>query len=145
LVSDLGVGDLVHLEGFVSIDQIPELIVRADLGIVPHRKNAFTDLQFPTKAFEYIVMGVPVTMARTGAVVELFTNIPDLFFHADSVDALATQILALHRDPRRRQRLLVSSGAAYQPFSWTSQKEQYLRLIQRLASPRIGVPSPQFR
>lgn len=145
LIAQLHLEKHVHLEGFVPIDDIPSLIARADLGLVPYRQNPFTDMLFPTKAFEYIVMGVPVVMARTEAVVDLFSDIPDLFVEPANVDDLASRILALYRDPQRRRRLLERSESAYLPYSWSSQREQYLSLMHRLASPRLRAPSPQFQ
>src|SRR5207244_13575160 len=72
LIKQLDLAEHVELGCFVPIDKIPALITWADLGVVPNRLNPFTDLQFPTKAFEYISMGVPVIIARTTAVEETF-------------------------------------------------------------------------
>ncbi|HEX5418327.1 MAG TPA: glycosyltransferase family 4 protein [Chloroflexota bacterium] len=144
LIRDLALEDKVQLGGFVPIDRIPSLIAQADLGVVPYRQNPFTDLLFPTKAFEYIVMGVPVVMARTGAVADLFTEIPDLFVRPESVDDLASRILTLYRDPQRRHQLLNVSEAAYLPYSWNSQREQYLNLMHQLVKTRLPVLSPQY-
>ena len=140
LVKELDLEDHVLLGGFVPIDQIPDLIKHADLGVVPYRQNGFTNLLYPTKAFEYIVMGVPVIMSSIGAVVDLFHDVPDIFFPPEDVEALANHILCLYQDPNRRSKLLQVSRQAYVPYAWENQRATYLALMQRLVPVRNAVP-----
>ncbi len=132
LVNNLGLHEHVLLGGFVPIDKIPALVAAADLGVVPYRQNPFTDLLYPTKAFEYIIMGVPVVMSSTGAVTELFPDLPDMFVPPEDVDALADRILDLYRDPRRLQTLLEAAQRAYAPYAWENQRERYLAVMRGL-------------
>lgn len=132
LVNNLGLHEHVLLGGFVPIDGIPALVAAADLGVVPYRQNPFTDLLYPTKAFEYIIMGVPVVMSSTGAVTELFPDVPDMFVPPEDVNALATRILDLYRDPRRLQALLEAAQRAYAPYAWENQRERYLAVMRGL-------------
>jgi glycosyltransferase involved in cell wall biosynthesis len=132
LVNNLGLHEHVLLGGFVPIDGIPALVAAADLGVVPYRQNPFTDLLYPTKAFEYIIMGVPVVMSSTGAVTELFPDVPDMFVPPEDVNALATRILDLYRDPRRLQALLEAAQRAYAPYAWENQRDRYLAVMRGL-------------
>jgi glycosyltransferase involved in cell wall biosynthesis len=132
LVNNLGLHEHVLLGGFVPIDGIPALVAAADLGVVPYRQNPFTDLLYPTKAFEYIIMGVPVVMSSTGAVTELFPDVPDMFVPPEDVNALATRILDLYRDPHRLQTLLEAAQRAYSPYAWENQRERYLAVMRGL-------------
>ncbi|MEO8285669.1 MAG: glycosyltransferase family 4 protein [Chloroflexota bacterium] len=140
LVAELGLEEHVHMGGFVPIDEIPRLVAKADLGIVPYRQNSFTDLLYPTKAFEYIAMGVPAVMSSTGAVVELFSGLSDMFFPPEDVDALATRILELYRDPQRAEQLLEASRKAYAPYAWENQRQRYLGIMQGLVRLPEAVP-----
>jgi glycosyltransferase involved in cell wall biosynthesis len=142
LVRELGLSDRVRLRGYVPIDQIPGAVVTADLGVVPYRRNYFTDLLYPTKAFEYIALGVPVIVSRTAAVAALFAAVPEMFFEPDDVDGLAARILALYREPERRERMLLAASAAYSPYAWESQRERYVALMRRLAAPHRS-PAPE--
>jgi glycosyltransferase involved in cell wall biosynthesis len=40
--------------------EIVELINRCDLGVVPNHRNSFTDINTPTRIFEYLSLGKPV-------------------------------------------------------------------------------------
>jgi glycosyltransferase involved in cell wall biosynthesis len=132
LVDELGLQQHVKLGGFVPIDRIPSLVADADLGVVPYRRNPFTDLLYPTKAFEYIIMGVPVVMSSTEAVAELFPGVADMFVPPEDVEALAARILDLYRDPQRLQTLLEAAQRAYAPYAWENQRERYLAIMRGL-------------
>jgi glycosyltransferase involved in cell wall biosynthesis len=132
LVADLGVQDIVHLSGAIPLEKVPPRIAGADMGVIPYRSNLFTELLYPTKAFEYIAMGIPFVMSRTTAMMELFGDIPDLFVAPDDVDGLAAHILALYHSPARRQRLLAAENEAYKPFSWDEQRRKYVTLVHQL-------------
>ncbi|RME41923.1 MAG: hypothetical protein D6791_19025, partial [Chloroflexi bacterium] len=108
---------------------------------VPYRQNPFTDLLYPTKAFEYIVMGVPAILARTGAVVELFGDIPDMFFQPEDAGDLAACILALYEEPHRRRDLLEAERHAYRPYTWESQRERYIAQLDQVIARQRAIPN----
>ena len=56
LVHDLNLQDIVFFHGLVSIEQISQALATIDVGIVPNRMNAFTELNFPTRIFECLAM-----------------------------------------------------------------------------------------
>jgi glycosyltransferase involved in cell wall biosynthesis/O-antigen/teichoic acid export membrane protein len=144
LVAKLGLEDRVTFAGQISVDKIADFVAGSDLGVVPYRQDTFTDLVYPTKTFEYIAMGVPVVMSGLAGVVELFPNIPDLFFRPNDVDDLARHILRLYREPERLGRLNDALRNAYIPYSWEGQRQKYLGLVDQLVnSPgRLVVSSP---
>jgi glycosyltransferase involved in cell wall biosynthesis len=124
------------LSGAIPLERVPPRIAGADMGVIPYRSNVFTELLYPTKAFEYIEMGIPFVMSRTSAMLELFGEVPDLFVAPEDVDSLAAHILALYHSPARRQRLLEAESKAYQPFAWEEQRRKYVSLVHQLT----GVP-----
>jgi glycosyltransferase involved in cell wall biosynthesis len=140
LIAELKLADRVLLGGAQPLDAIPALIRAADLGVVPYRQNPFTDLLYPTKTFEYLALGVPVVMARTAAVAELFGDVADLFTPPEDVDQLAERILALERDRPRLARLLQAAQRAYAPYSWERQRQTYVTLIEQLVrEPQVAL------
>jgi glycosyltransferase involved in cell wall biosynthesis len=132
LIADLHLQDYVTFAGWVAPDKIAGFVAGADLGVVPYRQDTFTDLIYPTKAFECIAVGVPVIMSRLAGVVELFPDVPDLFFQPDDVDDLAQHILRLYNDRSRLKRLNDAMQRAYVPYSWEGQRQEYLSLVGRL-------------
>ena len=78
-------------------------------------------------------MGVPVVMSSTGAVTELFPDVPDTFVPPEDVDALAARILDLYRNPGGYKLLLEAAQRAYAPYAWENQRERYLRHARSFA------------
>lgn len=133
LVSSLGLEGTVHLAGAVPLERLPAAVASADLGVVPYRKNEFTDYIYPTKAFECIALGVPVVVSRTKAIFGLLGAVPDMFFQPGDPADLAGLIRALYRDPARRRELASAAWRAYAPYRWEEQRERYLSLMNHLA------------
>src|SRR5690349_10329071 len=63
--------------------ELPQLVGNADLGIVPYRRDIFTDGILPTKLMEYAALGVPVVAARTTAISAYFNSEMIQFFTAE--------------------------------------------------------------
>ncbi len=59
--------DAVYFHGFKSLPEIAEAIVPIDLGLIPNRLNSFTQINLPTRIFEYLAMNKPVIAPRTQA------------------------------------------------------------------------------
>jgi len=73
LRSELGLDDVVSMtEGYVPVDEIPALIADADVGIVPLRLSAGTEIMLPTKLLEYVQVGIPCVTPRTRTIGRYF-------------------------------------------------------------------------
>jgi len=129
LISDLRLWNYVHLVGYVPADEIPRLISIADVGVVPYRKDRFTDLLFPTKAFEYIVMNTPVMASRTAAVENVFDDSAVMFFEPGNAEDLAGCILQLYRSPEKRDELVRMAEEQYEKLSWELVSKRYCELL----------------
>jgi glycosyltransferase involved in cell wall biosynthesis len=134
LIEELRAESYISLGGFVPLDTIPDLVQQADVGVVPYLQNPFTDLLYPTKAFEYIAMGVPVIISRTGAILELFAEVPDLFVEPGDVNDLALRILELYQNRARRIQLGDAAQRVYAPHTWERQRQAYLLLMGQLTA-----------
>ncbi len=62
LAESLGVADAVEWTGWVDTDEMRERLANASVGVVPHLRNEHTDSTVPHKLFQYMAMGLPVTV-----------------------------------------------------------------------------------
>jgi glycosyltransferase involved in cell wall biosynthesis len=88
----------LHWLGPVPTDLVPGLLVRASVGLLPHRRSALTASMDPMKVLEYLAAGLPVV--ATGVPVT-----PDVADRVDVVDdeafaAAAVAAAAAPRGPR---------------------------------------------
>jgi glycosyltransferase involved in cell wall biosynthesis len=120
-------------EGFVPVDRIPSMIEDADVGLIPLRVSAGTDIMLPTKLLEYVSVGIPCVVPRTGTIGRYFDERMVQFFEAENVDSLARAIVDLHRDPSRRLDLARQSTERFgRTYTWSEHKKVYTSLVARL-------------
>lgn len=133
LAADLEITDCVQFSTkFVSISQLPQLVSEADIGIVPYRRDIFTDGILPTKLMEYVALGIPAIASRTPVIETYFDETMVHFFEPSNVDDLASSILTLYRNPDYRKNLVQGSEQFMQKYNWPAQASQYVNLVERL-------------
>ena len=130
--------DCVHLHDRVPVDQIPNLIEQAHIGIVPCKKDVFVDkAMLPVRLLEYVAMNVPTIISRVGTVESYFNDNEVAYYPHDDAQALADQIITLYRNPKKCQSLVENAKAAFQNHTWERQKENYYNVIDRLLGREI--------
>jgi glycosyltransferase involved in cell wall biosynthesis len=134
LVDDLNLEGNVHFSTqLMPIEELPKLLVSADAGLAPYRRDVFTDGILPTKLMEYAALGLPTIVARTPAIEEYFNADMVEFFEAEDIDALRACIIRLYRDLDRRSALARNIVSFTRQHNWASQRANYLSLMASLA------------
>jgi len=129
----LGLNDCVHFSTqFVPTSELPRLIERAHLGVVPYRRDIFTDGILPTKMMEYVALGVPVLAAKTAAISAYFDDSMVEFFTAEDVEDLARKIKLLYNDRERLASLAKNAEKFIQQYSWANVAAGYVKLVASL-------------
>ncbi|MCZ8131103.1 MAG: glycosyltransferase family 4 protein [Steroidobacteraceae bacterium] len=138
LAAELGLGAHVTFsEGFVPVERVPALIAAADLGVIPLRRCAGTDVMLPTKLLEYVAVGIPCVVPRTPTVARYFDAGMVEFFAAEDVDSLAAAILRLHASPARRAALAECATERFgRRHAWSEHRKSYVQLVEALLAPR---------
>ncbi|MCB0195790.1 MAG: glycosyltransferase family 4 protein [Anaerolineae bacterium] len=113
----------------MPIEELPLLLLTADVGVAPYRRDVFTDGILPTKLMEYAALGIPAIVARTPAIETYFTDEMVAFFEADNVDELTEHIIQLARNKALRQQLARNMTAFNKKYNWTNQRLNYLNII----------------
>jgi glycosyltransferase involved in cell wall biosynthesis len=135
LVEELGLAECVNLSTkYVPISELPSLIAVADVGVVPYRRDVFTDGILPTKLMEYVSLKIPVIASRTPAIDAYFDETMVEFFEPESIDDLAGCIVRLYADETRRQQLVQGGQMFRQRYSWEKISTDYVTLVKRLGA-----------
>jgi glycosyltransferase involved in cell wall biosynthesis len=133
LTEELGLKTHVRFSTqFVPTPELPNLIRGADLGVVPYRRDVFTDEILPTKLMEYAAMGIPAIAARTSGISAYFDENMVQFFKPEDVQDLSRAILLLYRDRVRLAQLARNSDSFNQRYSWEKVASQYVELVDAL-------------
>jgi glycosyltransferase involved in cell wall biosynthesis len=135
LSDELKLGDHIKFsDQYLPIEQLPALISDANVGVVPYRRDVFTDGILPTKLMEYAAMGVPAIVARTPVIASYFDETMVEFFPAENVEELAKCIVSLYRDRQRLNELATNIQKFNSNYNWPKQKKGYIALVRELSN-----------
>ncbi len=138
LADQLGVGESVKFCGGVSLDEIPNIVVNADLGVVPKRARSFGNEAYSTKIMEFMSQGVPVVVSRTKIDSFYFDESAVCFFESENVQAMTEAMLEVLQNADKRQSLIRGGHDYVVHHGWEARKLEYFQLVDSLATERFG-------
>lgn len=132
LAHSLNLNGSVRFFGSVPLDQIPEVMANADLGVVPKRADGFGDEAYSTKIMEFMSQGVPVIVSRTKVDTYYFDDTVVRFFDSGDVQGLTDAMLELIRRKDLRDSLSAHGLEYVARNSWDVRKQDYFDLVDSL-------------
>jgi len=127
-----GLEDCVHYLGPRSLEGLVREIEDCDVGIIPNHQNAFTDINTPTRIFEYLTLGKPVIAPRTLGIQDYFSPESLFFFESgDSVD-LAQKIEHVFLHSREAIETAERGQQVYLAHTWSQERQTLLNLVDGL-------------
>jgi glycosyltransferase involved in cell wall biosynthesis len=139
-VQKTGLADAVRYFGPRSLDQIVQEIEGCDAGIIPNRKNIFTEINTPTRIFEYLSRGKVAIAPLAPGIVDYFGPQELLFFQLGDAEDLARQIEHVYHHPKEAEEITRRGQEIYLAHKWSCEKERFLDRIQALLlSPTAAV------
>jgi glycosyltransferase involved in cell wall biosynthesis len=134
----LGLADRVTFHGRVPLEEVPDAIARADIGLAPTRQDRFTDFSLSTKVFEYAAMGKPVIASRLPMVERVFGNDAVAMYTPGDPADLARQVIRLADDRPWREARVDRTGTLIRHHTWEREAERYRAIVDRLANDRTA-------
>jgi glycosyltransferase involved in cell wall biosynthesis len=132
LVARLGLQRQVQYFGEQSQAVIAQAVAHCDLGVVPNLKNVFTEINLPTRIFEYLALGKPVIVPETQGIQDYFNPDNMLFFKGGDVESLASKIQWIFDHPRETRAIIVKGQEVYCHHLWKEEEERFINLISGL-------------
>ena len=127
-----GLEGRVHYFGAKSQEDLVLAIEDCDVGVIPNHRNAFTDLNMPTRVFEYLTMGKPTISPRTEGIRDYFPTDSMIFFEPGNAQDLARKIenVAFHYSDaldmaERGQRI-------YLEHTWSRERHALIDAVDKL-------------
>ncbi len=134
LIVSLKVEDVVKFENRVfPLDQIPEIIADANLGLVPLEISSITNYALPLKLLEYISMGLPVVTVRNAAIGYYFGDDDCLFYHSNDAESLRAVLDRVANDRGLLRHYREKSVVLRGKFLWSNERQKYIELLRELA------------
>jgi glycosyltransferase involved in cell wall biosynthesis len=145
--------DAVHYLGPKNLQQIAEAIGQCDVGIIPNRRSIFTEINMPTRIFEYLSQGKPVIAPRTQGILDYFKADELVFFELGDATDLAAKIEYVFSHPQEMATIVDRGQGVYLVHRWETERRRFVNLVVGLlsgkcsaANGRIAVgkePEPQ--
>jgi glycosyltransferase involved in cell wall biosynthesis len=135
LAANLGIADVVHYHGVKSPTEIGKAIERTHLGVIPNRRSSFTELNFPTRIFEYLAMGRPVVAPASQGITDYFGPTELILFEQDNIDDLAAKILWVHDNPDLVRETVGRGVRVYRQHLWQEEKKSFLYCVDDIIGP----------
>jgi glycosyltransferase involved in cell wall biosynthesis len=140
-----GLAHAVQHLGPKNLNQIVAAIDECDVGVIPNRRSIFTEINTPTRIFEYLSRGKAVIAPRAPGITDYFSEASLLLFELGDADSLAAQMQLAHDRPDLRAEIIRGGQAVYQAHRWTQERIAFLNLANELAgvvdTPVTGDPA----
>jgi glycosyltransferase involved in cell wall biosynthesis len=124
-----GLTEAVHYLGGKNLEGIVAAIDACDVGVIPNRRTIFTEINTPTRIFEYLSRGKPVVTGRAPGVCDYFADDALFFFELGNVADLARAIVDVATRPDAVPEVVARGQAVYQAHRWTEERESFLESL----------------
>jgi glycosyltransferase involved in cell wall biosynthesis len=132
MIARLKLQDRIRCFGEQPQDVIAKAVMSCDLGVVPNLLTVFTDINLPTRIFEYLALAKPVIVPETRGIRDYFDRDNMLFFEGGDAKGLATQIKWVFDHPDRAEALVREAQKVYSRHLWKEEEKRLLNLVAAL-------------
>ena len=124
-------GNIDYL-GVRDLKGIDEAIEECDLGIIPNHRNIFTEINTPTRIFEYLALAKPVIAPKAKGIQDYFGDNDLIFFELGNADDLARKIEFAYSHPEEVADTVKRGQEVYLSHTWSRERLSLLNSISEL-------------
>lgn len=132
LRNELHLEDIVQYNGAVSQEKIVDAIHTIDIGLIPNKKTPFTDINFPTRIFEYLTLEKPVIVPNTKGIVDYFNDNSIFYFDPNKPKDLSKLITRIYNKKEKITPVLLNGMDVYNKYRWKQQKQHLIKIVDNL-------------
>jgi glycosyltransferase involved in cell wall biosynthesis len=125
--------------GVRNLKGIVEAIEHSDLGIIPNHRNIFTQINTPTRIFEYLALGKPVIAPKAKGIQDYFGENDLIFFELGDADDLARRIEFAFCHPVEVAKTVKRGQEIYLSHTWSRERLTLLNSISELLQADAGM------
>jgi glycosyltransferase involved in cell wall biosynthesis len=130
----IGLKDCIRYLGPRRLEELVKEIESCDVGVIPNQRNRFTDINTPTRIFEYLALGKPVIAPRTPGIQDYFDPESLLFFEAGDAEELAAKIEFVHSHSTQAIEIAERGQRIYLAHTWQEERQTLVNLVSKLLS-----------
>jgi len=127
-----GLNRHVLLMGRVPYREMMGYLSNMSVGILPIRKDVFTDLSFSNKLGEYIYLKIPVISSNLETTKYYFSEEEITYFYNEDPADLKNRISFAHDNPEIMEGKAEKAFEKYESIKWSVMRKKYLDLVKSL-------------
>jgi glycosyltransferase involved in cell wall biosynthesis len=131
-VRDSELEQAIRYLGPKKLEEIAQAIGECDVGIIPNRRSIFTELNTPTRIFEYLSQGKPVIAPKAPGILDYFGPHELVLFELGDADDLAAKIEYVSTHPEEMLRMVQRGQRVYRLHTWSSECSRFVDLAKGL-------------
>jgi glycosyltransferase involved in cell wall biosynthesis len=135
-VRSSGLEKSVRYFGPKTLEQIVEAIDECDVGIIPNRRSIFTEINTPTRIFEYLSRGKPVIAPAVPGIRDYFSDEQLVFFELGDANDLARKLEYVCLHPEEVEKTVELGQAVYRDHQWSAERTKFTNLTGELLTAR---------
>jgi glycosyltransferase involved in cell wall biosynthesis len=134
LVDQLDLHKEVSINKFtLPANELPALINKANMGVVPNQNDIFNGDLLPTKMLEYIALDKPVIAARTRVISHYFDETMVQFFDPGNPESLAEKIVYSYQNWDEVVGMKKNYSSFTSKYNWKLLSKMYVELVREFA------------
>jgi glycosyltransferase involved in cell wall biosynthesis len=141
VMDSLNTGDLrrsVKYLGPRNLEQIVEAIDACDVGIIPNRRSIFTELNTPTRIFEYLSRAKPVIAPLAPGITDYFELSQLVYFELGNAADLARCMELVFTQRPLVERITRRGQDVYLDHRWSRDRMKFVNVAANLVSRERG-------
>jgi glycosyltransferase involved in cell wall biosynthesis len=136
-VRESGLSDAVRYFGQKSLEDMAMAIRGCDVGVIPNRLSVFTEINTPTRIFEYLALGKPVITPQARGITDYFGHQDLIFFELGNAGNLAKKLEYVYTHPDEVKETVKRGQAIYLAHSWSRERESFMNRVGELLGLRV--------
>lgn len=129
-----GLHEAVRYLGPRRLEDLVREIEDCDVGVIPNQRNSFTEINTPTRIFEYLALGKPVIAPSTPGIQDYFGKESLVFFESGNAEDLAKSIKFVFSHPVDVTEIVKRGQEVYREHNWSKERLQLIGVVARLLS-----------
>jgi glycosyltransferase involved in cell wall biosynthesis len=127
----------VHYLGPKSLEGLVGEIECCDVGVIPNHRSAFTEINTPTRIFEYLALGKAVIAPRAGGICDYFDDESLMFFEFGNVEDLARRLEYVCCHGSETTQIVKRGQNVYREHSWCAERQRLTSLVADMLGERL--------
>jgi len=131
-VSEKGLEKSAQYLGPRRLEELVQAIEECDVGVIPNKRSIFTEINTPTRIFEYLALGKPVVAPRAPGIDSYFNADSLVLFDLGDAEGLAAKLAWVATHPSEAYETTRRGQAIYKEHVWNREREKLLDIGVRL-------------